>query len=143
MSVGLPEDHIPVLGNLFLELLLQVPTSVLVLTQVEDIALQFLQPHSGEAVVYARNGMMSDSRNDVESGLTFTIAIGTLRLHVHVSVTRVQGTGSTKVVVIKAVGIVSCGTGGTTKVLTTERGNGSGAADFHSSVEGIGLTVWL
>jgi hypothetical protein len=51
VTVGFPEDHIPVLGNLLLELLLQVSASVLVLAQGQDITLQVFQPHSGESVV--------------------------------------------------------------------------------------------
>ena len=47
---GLAEDHVAVLGEALLELLLQVPAAVLVLAQRGDLALEVLEPRACEAV---------------------------------------------------------------------------------------------
>lgn len=52
VTVSFPKDHIPVLGSLLFQLLLQVTTTVLVLGERQDLALQVLQSHPGEPVVY-------------------------------------------------------------------------------------------
>ena len=50
MPEGLAEDHVAVLGETLLELLLQVPAAVLVLAQRGDLALEVLEPRACEAV---------------------------------------------------------------------------------------------
>jgi len=50
VTIGLPEDHVAMLGNTFLELFLQVPTSMLIFAKLGDLALQLFQSRSREAI---------------------------------------------------------------------------------------------
>lgn len=50
VAKGLAEDHIPVVRNTFLKLLLEIPTSVLVLAQARNLASQILKTSAREAI---------------------------------------------------------------------------------------------
>lgn len=52
MAERLPEDHVTMLGNAFLKLLLEVTAAVLVLAQRRDLALKILEAHACEPVDY-------------------------------------------------------------------------------------------
>ena len=50
VTEGLAEDHVAVLRNTFLKLLLQVAATVLVLAELWDLANEVLEPRTGEPV---------------------------------------------------------------------------------------------
>ena len=50
VAVRLAEDHVPVLGNALLELLLQVSAAVLVLAQRKNLALEVLDSRASKSV---------------------------------------------------------------------------------------------
>ena len=50
VSEGLAEDHVTVLRNALLELLLEIAAAVLVLAQSRNLALQIFQTRSREAI---------------------------------------------------------------------------------------------
>jgi hypothetical protein len=50
MAVGLSEDHVSVLGDTLLELLLEVSATVLILAERKDLALEVFDSGAGESV---------------------------------------------------------------------------------------------
>ena len=54
VTESLSEDHVPMLRNTLLELLLEVPAPMLVFAQRRNLALEILEPHTREAVNWRR-----------------------------------------------------------------------------------------
>lgn len=55
MAKSLPENHVTVFRNAFFELLLEVPTTMLVLTQARDLAGQVLEAGTSKTINWLYN----------------------------------------------------------------------------------------
>ncbi len=96
MTERLAEDHVTVLRDTFLELLLQVATTVLVLAELRDLAHKVLQTRTREPVDYAKQSVGCPLTVQIVKGRTLTVDVAALVLRsvqtVHLAVRTIRAT---------------------------------------------------
>ena len=123
MAERLPEDHVAMLRHTLLQLLLEVPATVLVLAQLRDLAGEVFQTRTRKSVDYVRQRSTRNQHPSDGGSLTLAVDIPTLVLGavqtVHLAVNAVRAAVHAETVLRAVVVVQGCRTRSANSCSTT------------------------